>query len=165
MIVLQFDARYHRWAVLLLRSLARHEPGRAVLCDTVGLDEAQLRDLPRANARAICRDHPNGGTVTAADMANRKPFVLRGAMDRFPDGRWFCLLDADMLVRRPLDDLWRLARSHQAALIFPDGDWRGRFYVRLLTPSGVVLVRREARALVDRWAHWYGHDEPVDGVA
>jgi hypothetical protein len=164
MILIQFDGRYHRWAMLLLRSLGRHEPGRRVLCDTVGLDPEEVHELRRAHPRVICRNEPVAGPVSPAEMANRKPFVLRDAIDGYPEEPWFCLLDADMLVRRPLDDLWALAGPYQAALSFTDGTWGGRFYLRLLFPSGVVLVRRDARILVDRWAFWHGHDEPVDGV-
>ena len=164
MIVIQFDSRYHRWAILLLRSLGLHEPGRRVLCDAVGLDRGQVAELERAHPGVICRNDPERRVISAAEMANRKPFVLRDALDRFPEEPWFCLLDADMLVRRPLHDLWSQVEANHAALIFTDGMWRGRFWVRLLTPSGVVLVRRDGRALVDRWVDWYDHDKPVGEV-
>jgi hypothetical protein len=164
MIVLQFDRRYHPWAMLLLRSLGLHEPGRPVHCDTVGLDRSLVRDLVAAHPRVTCRNALVDGEITPADMANRKPFVLRDAIDRYDDEPWFCLLDADMLVRRRLDDLWGLVTDASSALMFTDGMWEGRFYARLVTVSSVVLVRRDGRELVDRWARWYDHDEPVDGV-
>src|SRR4051812_14547791 len=164
MVIVQFDRRYHRWALLLLRSLELHERGLRILCDTVGLDREEVRELEQAHPRVTCRNAPATGEVTPAVMANRKPFVLRDAIDRFAAEPWFCLLDADMLVRRPLGDLWDLVGRVHAALLFTDGMWDGRFYARLVTPSGVVLVRREGRELIDRWARWYDHDEPVDGV-
>jgi hypothetical protein len=165
MIVLQFDAAYHRWAVLLLRSLALFEREHRVLCDTVGLDEAQLHELKRSYPVTTCLNSPRPVELRRADMANRKSFVLQNAMDRFPEEPWFCLLDADMLVRRPLDDLWRLVDDASAALIFTDGTWAGQFYARLVTVASVVLVRRDGRDLVDRWARLYHHDTPVDHVA
>jgi hypothetical protein len=164
MIVLQFDDRYHPWGMLLLHSLELHEPGQHILCDTVGLGREQLRELERAHPHVICRNSPKVGEIQPADMANRKPFVLRDAIDRYDDEPWFCLLDADLLVRRRLDDLWALVKDASSALMFTDGMWDGRFYARLVTISSVVLVRRDGRGLVDRWARWYDHDEPVDGV-
>jgi hypothetical protein len=165
MIVLQFDCAYHPWAMLLLRSLALFERDQRVLCDTVGLDERQLQELEKSYPRTICLNSPRPAEMRRADMANRKAFVLRNAMDRFPEEPWFCLLDADMLVRRPLDDLWRLVEDASAALIFTNGIWEGHFYARLVTVTSVVLVRRDGRDLVDRWARLYNYDAPVDQVA
>jgi hypothetical protein len=165
MIVLQFDSGYHHWATLLLRSLALFERDHHVLCDTIGLDQEQLRELERAYPRTLCLSSPRPADMKRADMASRKPFVLRAAMDRYPDEPWFCLLDADMLVRRRLDDLWRLLDDAPAALIFTDGIWEGRFYARLVTVASVVLVRRGGRELVDCWARLYDHDTPVDEVS
>jgi hypothetical protein len=85
-------------------------------------------------------------------------------MDRYPDEPWFCLLDADMLVRRRLDDLWALVDHACFALIFTSGMWQGRFYIRLVTPSSIVLIRRDGRELVDRWAEWQNRDLAVDGL-
>ncbi len=164
MIVLQFDSAYHRWAMLLLRSLAVFERDQRVLCDTVGLDESQVQELERSHPGTICLNSPKPAEMRRADMANRKPFVLRNAMDRFTDERWFCLIDADMLVRRRLDDLWRLVEDASAALMFTNGMWEGQFYARLVTVASVVLVRRDGRDLVDRWARLYHHDTPVDQV-
>jgi hypothetical protein len=164
MIIVQFDGRYQRWALLLLRSLELHEPGRHVLCDTIGLDEGQLSELERAYPRTTCKNTPRLGEVSPADMANRKALVLRDAMDRYPEEPWFCLLDADMLARRRLDDLWKLVEDASSALIFTNGMWEGRFYIHLVTPSGIVLVRRDGRDLVDRWAEWHDRDLSVDGL-
>jgi hypothetical protein len=165
MIVLQFDRGYHPWAVLLLRSLAWFEPDQRVLCDTVGLDQTELDELYSEHPRTICINSPRPSKILRADMANRKPFVLKSAMDTYPDEPFFCLLDADMLVRRPLDDLWRsIEHAASAALVFTDGIWEGEFYARLVTLSSVVLVRRDGRDLIDRWARWYDHDSPVDQI-
>ena len=165
MIVLQFDGAYLRWALLLLRSLALFEPDHRVLCDTVGLDITQLDELEQSHPGTLCLNSPRPAELRRADMANRKAFVLRNAMDQFPEESWFCLLDADMLVRRPLDELWRLVDDAPAALMFTDGIWAEQFYARLVTVASVVLVRRDGRDLVDRWARLYNHDSPVDEVA
>ena len=85
-------------------------------------------------------------------------------MNDYREEPWFCLIDADNLVRRPLDDLWRLLDQAPAALMFTDGMWKGRFYARLVTPSSVVLVRQDGRDLVESWARLYDHDAPVDEI-
>jgi hypothetical protein len=164
MIVLQFDRRYHHWALLLLHSLELHEREHRVLCDTVGLEPEHILELERAHERVICRNSAMSEVVTPTAMANRKPFVLQSAIDRFVDEPWFCLLDADMLVRRPLDDLWELVDDAPAALVLTNGMWEGHFYPRLVTVSSVVLVRPIGRELVDRWAQWYGHGTAVDSI-
>ena len=66
--------------------------------------------------------------------------------------------------RRRLDDLWNLVEDAPVALIFTNGMWQGRFYLRLVTPAGIVLVRRDGRELVDRWADWQGRNLSVDGL-
>jgi hypothetical protein len=164
MIVLNFDRHYLRWATLLLRSLELHERGHRVFCDTVGLDAGHLEELLRAYPDVICQNVPASGQVTPSQMANRKAFVLRDAIDRHVDEPWFCLLDADMLVRNRLDSLWRLIDNVPAALILTDGFWEGQFFARLVTVSSIVLVRRDGRDVIDRWAHWHGHNRPVDAI-
>jgi hypothetical protein len=73
------------------------------------------------------------------------------------------MFDADMLVRRALPDLWSLLDRHQAALLMTNGVWDGRVYPHLFTPSGIVLVRRDGRELVDSWAKWDCHPETLHG--
>ncbi len=45
-----------------------------------------------------------------------------------------------------------------------NGMWEGKFYRRLTKPSGIVLVRRDAPQLIDCWAKWYHHDQPLDSI-
>jgi len=162
MIVLQFDAAYFEWGLLMVRSLALHEPGKKLLADTVNLDAEQRRHLQRAHPRITVKSETiAGGESLRERMACRKIEVLQRAMDAFPDEPWFGLFDADMLVRRPLPDLWAKLDEHHAALIMSNGMWDGRVYPHLLTPSGIVLVRRDGRALVESWAHWSRHPEPL----
>ena len=71
------------------------------------------------------------------------------------------MFDADMLVRRPLADLWSLLDRNQAAVLMTNGVWEGRIYPHLFTPSGVVLMRRDGREIVDAWAKWDCHPEPL----
>ena len=49
MIVLQFDSVYYHWGLLMVRSLALHEPRRQVLADTVNLSGQQQAWLEKCN--------------------------------------------------------------------------------------------------------------------
>jgi hypothetical protein len=165
MIIFQFDDVYHKWGLLALQSLQLHEPRPQVLCDTINLTESQIAELHEAHARVIVSNHTTAGNETSpAQMAARKPFVMQRAMQRFSDQPWYGLLDADFLVRRPLQALWSLLDHHPAALFMTNGMWNGKYYRKLLTPSGIVLVRPEARRLIDCWAKWCCHDQPLESI-
>jgi hypothetical protein len=162
MIVLQFDAAYFHWGLLMVRSLALHEPRKKVLANTVNLNNTQQARLAKAHPQiqVISETIASAGSLRE-EMARRKTIVLQRAMDSFPEEPWFGMFDADMLVRRPLPDLWSKLNGHQAALIRTNGMWAGRFYPHLLIPSGIVLVRRDGRALVENWVKWSRHVEPL----
>ena len=57
------------------------------------------------------------------------------------------------------DLLFQSAGGH--GKVAGDGVWEGRIYPDLFTPSGVVLMRRDGRELVDAWAKWDCHPEPL----
>jgi hypothetical protein len=164
MIVLQFDSVYYHWGLLMIRSLALHEPGKQVLADTVNLSGQQQAKLKRSHPHILVMSEAIAGNGSLrAEMARRKTMVLQRALDTFPDEAWFAMFDADMLVRRALPDLWSLLDDHQAALLMTNGVWEGRVYPHLFTPSGIVLVRRDGRELVDSWAKWDCHPGALHG--
>lgn len=152
MIVLQFDAAYFHWGLLMLKSLAMHEPRQEVLADTVNLSGEQEASLKQSHprTRVTVETIPGNASLREA-MVRRKTMVLQRALDTFPQEPWFAMFDADMLVRRPLADLWSLLDRNQAAVLMTNGVWEGRIYPHLFTPSGVVLMRRDGRELVDAW--------------
>ena len=164
MIVLQFDSVYYHWGLLLVRSLALHEPRKQVLADTVNLSGEQQAELKRAHPRILVTSETIAGNRSLREeMARRKTMVLQRALDTFPEEPWFGLFDADMLVRRPLPDLWSMLDRHQAALLMTNGVWDGRVYPHLFTPSAIVLVRRGGRELVDSWVKWDCHPKALHG--
>ncbi len=164
MIVLQFDGAYYHWGLLMVRSLALHESGQRVLADTINLSGLQLAELQRAHPRILVTSETiHGHGSLRAEMVRRKTAVLQKTIERFPEEPWFGLFDADMLVRRALPDLWSLLEGHQAALFMTNGVWEGRVEPHLFTPSGIVLVRRDGRALVDSWAHWNSQPAALHG--
>ncbi|HEV2687748.1 MAG TPA: hypothetical protein VGV35_04315 [Bryobacteraceae bacterium] len=164
MIILQFDKAYHHWGLLALQSLQLHEPHTPVLCNTVNLTEALIAELERAHGQVSITNGVSDRSTTPEQMAARKPFVLLHAIENYPDEPWYALLDADFLVRRPLNSLWALLDDHPAALFITDGFEHGTYYRQLVTPSGIVLVRREARKLIDCWAKWYHHDRALGSI-
>lgn len=164
MIVLQFDSAYYHWGLLMVRSLALHEPRQQVLADTVNLSGQQEAELKQAHSRILVTSEAiaDNGSLPA-EMARRKTMVLQRALDTFPNEPWFGMFDADMLVRRALNDLWSLLDGHGAALLMTNGVWEGRVYPHLFTPSGIVLVRREGRELVDSWVKWDCNPDALHG--
>ena len=163
MIVLQFDDRYHHWGELMLRSLALHEPRKRVLADVVNLRPEQVEELARAHPKVIVRTETAAET-TPEGMVNRKCFVLQRVMNEYPRERWYGLFDADFLVRRPLRDLWAMMQRVPAALIVTNGVWQGRVYQHLMTPSGIVMVRPDGRALIESWVRWQSSQEAIAGI-
>ena len=162
MIVLQFDGGYAHWGLLMLRSLALHEPGQKVLVDGVNLSPKQWAEVSQAHPRVTLRKTRE--ETSPERMANRKPLVLQRVMDEHPEEPWYGLMDADFLVRRPMPDLWNLMRRADAALIVTDGLWKGRVYQHLITVSSLVMVRPGGRPLIDHWARWTAHKRAIAGI-
>jgi hypothetical protein len=160
-IILQFDNAYFHWGLLALQSLRLHEPRTPVLCNTVNLTDGQIAELLQAHARVEVTNGVSGRATSPEQMAARKPFVMQHAIEHYPDQPWYALLDADLLVRQPLQELWSLVEAHPAALCTTDGMENGKYYRWLVAVSSIVLVRREARALIDCWAKWYYHRQPL----
>jgi len=149
----------------MLRSLALHEPAHKVLADTVNLSPEQQAELQHVYPHILVKNTAlPEDRVTKEWMANRKAFVMQDAMTTYPDEPWYGILDADFLIRRSLGALWSLLDDYPTALMFTNGMWKGRFYLRLVTPSGIVLVRPDGRALIDNWAKWYFYERPMDAI-
>ncbi len=164
MVILQFDDAYFHWGLLALQSLCLHEPHTEVLCNTVNLTDDYVQELLHAHPRVEVTNGVSDRATSPEQMAARKPFVLQHAMEHYPANPWYALFDADFLVRRPLGALWSLLDSHPAALFITDGFEHGKYYPQLVTPSGIVLVRSEAKRLIDYWANWYSHDQPLGSI-
>src|SRR4051812_12822589 len=99
MLVLQFDSGYFHWGLLMVRSLALHEPHQKVLADTVNLSAQQQAGLRQAHPRILVTSEAMADhSSRRATMARRKILVLQRALDSFPEEPWCGLFDADMLV-------------------------------------------------------------------
>jgi hypothetical protein len=165
MIILQFDDAYYHWGLLAIQSLWLHESKTPVLCNTANLTESQIGELKNAHQGVSVTNGVSFARTHADQMAARKPFVILHAMDCYPEARWYALLDADFLIRRPLGSLWSFVDKYPAALFVTDGYENGRYYRQLITPSGIVLVRPDARRLIDCWAKWHNYERPLYSIA
>ena len=165
MIIVQFDAKYHHWAHLLIRSLQLHEPTERILVDGVNLADGQVAELHSAHDKIhVLNDTTTWAEVTPKIMVSRKPFVFLNAMDRFPNESRYALLDADFLVRRELSQLWAKVDHQPTALFRTNGMWQGRYYQHLETPSGIVLIRPDGRQLIEAWGEFAKLTEPIGKV-
>jgi hypothetical protein len=164
MIILQFDRAYYHWGLLMVRSLALYEPQRFVFCDTVNLNANEVEALEGVHPRIEVSNDPAFGATSPELMAGRKAFIFDAVMRRFPDDAWYAMLDVDSLVRRPLDDLWALVNDRPAALLITDGYEYGIYYRHLEICSSVVLVRPDARALIEAWVKWTRHGERLGAI-
>jgi hypothetical protein len=160
-IILQFDNAYFHWALLALQSLQLHEPQTRVLCNTVNLTGPQIAKLETVHRCVELTNGVSNRLTTPEQMAARKPFVVQHAMQNYPEEPWYALFDADLLVREPLQPLWSLLDDRPAALCITDGMENGRFYRWLVTVSSILLVRKEASQLIECWAKWSRHEQPL----
>jgi hypothetical protein len=160
-IILQFDNAYFHWGLLALQSLQLHEPQTRVLCNTVNLTGPQITKLETVHGYVEVTNGVSDRLTTPEQMAARKPFVVQHAMQHYPVEPWYALFDADLLIRQPLQPLWSLLNDRPAALCITDGIENGRFYRWLVTPSGILLIRREANALIESWAKWSRHNQAL----
>ena len=164
MIIIQFDQKYLRWAQLMLQTLALFEPEQKILLDTIGLAPQQVTALTERHPGVCISNDPDGLPGGREAMVCRKPFVMQRAMDTYPDEPWYCLMDADSLIRRPLTRLWRYMAIYPTAIMMTNGLWRGRVYQHLITPSAIVMARPDGRLLIDNWVKWTQHDQPMFNI-
>lgn len=151
MIAIQFDRNYFHWGVLLLRSLALHEPRKRVVADTVGLSRRQAAEVAGTHPKVIHQDRPAPAGGTSRDsMVNEKVWFLRQVAGDYPREPWYCLFDADFLVRRPLTSLWGCMRWAEVGVVVNPA-WP----IHMRVWGSLVLFRREGRALLDNWAREY----------
>ena len=101
--VRQLESFRGQTGILIVRSLALHEPTIPVYLDTLNLHPGETLELERAHSEIIVTNAATPGAVTRRnEMACRKPFVFLRAMDDHPHENWYGLFDADLLVAKAL---------------------------------------------------------------
>lgn len=122
MFVTIFDQAYAEWGSILLSSLMKFHQDDSVLVLGVDLsaetERAVARMLERIAVRRLTLDEVGSGR--AAKVANSRPLWLRDLKNEVsPD--WMFLLDADLLFRRPVNDLIAASETRDAVLAIGDG--------------------------------------------
>lgn len=166
MFVTFFDEKYAKWAELLLRSLAVFHPNVPVI--VVGVD------LSADTALRVCSNHlqsklvhrtvHESGECRGTVIANSRPLWLYEIVSQF-DFDWCCLLDADLLIRAPLNDIIAALRCHDAAVVIRSGLLHGRIRKHLQAAAGLVWFGRSGIALLECWCEKLQRANPVKEIS
>ncbi|VAX25478.1 hypothetical protein MNBD_IGNAVI01-458 [hydrothermal vent metagenome] len=165
MIILQFDRGYLKWGKLFLHSLAKNSPGETVFINSVNLFNFQINNLKRIYSPLIVENHKikmrkkERGNI----MISRKPYVLKEVIKRFGEEKYL-MLDADMIVRKPLDKLFAKLDSNDGAFYMHEGIWNGKVYDHLKVPSGIILIKPSALPIIDKWIEVMEREEEISGI-
>lgn len=165
MFVTIFDQAYAEWGSILLSSLMKFHQDDSVLVLGVDLSAETERAVARMHERIAVRrlTLDEVGSGRAAKVANSRPLWLRDLKNEVsPD--WMFLLDADLLFRRPVNDLIAASETHDAVMAIGDGVYRGKTYRRLRVASGFVLFRRSGYGLIDSWCDMLSRTEAIEDV-
>ena len=74
------------------------------------------------------------------------------------------LLHADLLFRRPINDLIAASENHDVVLAMGEGVYRGKTYRKFRVASGFVLFRRSGYGLIDSWCDMLSRTEAIEDV-
>ncbi|PWB91306.1 hypothetical protein C5688_06700 [Methylocystis sp. MitZ-2018] len=74
------------------------------------------------------------------------------------------LLDADLLFRRPINDLIAASENHDVVLAMGEGVYRGKTYRKFRVASGFVLFWRSGYGLIDSWCDMLSRTEAIEDV-
>lgn len=165
MIILQFDRGYLRWGKLFLQSLAKNSPGETVYINSVNLFSFQINNLKKIYSPIIIENHKikmkrkERGNI----MISRKPYVLKEVIKKFGVDRYL-LLDADMTIRKPLDNLFAKLDSNDGAFCIDKGIWNGQVYDHLRVASGVILIKPSALPIINKWIEIMENEEEISGI-
>jgi hypothetical protein len=160
-----FDSKYFEWGVLLFRQLERFHPNTTVAVVGVDLSNRQIDELRRIKSRTriIETSVPETGNNRSSVVANKRPYWLWEATAKLsPD--WLILLDADLLIRRSLDDLLVAHGECDAAVVMRSGLHNARVWQRLRVAAGFILFRRSGYGLIWDWCQTMKTSAQIEDV-
>ncbi len=117
---LYFDHKYFHWANPIVRSIKVHEPSTKIYFHTYNLSEDQVEELESYSNTAYVDNmklkfdpkisdayykHLNETDPLRFQLTCRKGEYILKAMSKFPEEDLFIVMDVDMLLRCPLNDL------------------------------------------------------------
>jgi hypothetical protein len=147
MMITQFDRGYFRWGKLFAQSMRMFSPNIPLFYDVVNLSAGQIQELYDAYPGIIIENHnmklPED---VAAYMVNRKVRLTLDIIKRYKCP-WYCITDADLLVRKPLTSLIAKIKGADAAIVFRP--WNKEEWMQVA--GGLVLIRESGVPLIEKW--------------
>ena len=160
-IVIQFNNAYFRFGLTLLRSLEKYAKNAVKVAYTVNLTDDEIKTLKNISSELIIINSRVflWGRLLRNFMANRKVGVFMDAISRYsncqhtstpahqqPDNIYI-LLDADLLLRMPIENLLNALGKHNVGLVYREIAFG--FHVKF--NSSVVIVSGDGIKLIDEW--------------
>ena len=157
--VLQFDEAYQKWGAILIESLAKHHPNIAVVLagiafskDTINMFQDKHPNIIIENdsIETNCYQLPFEKKPLKELMACRKAFVMADIMKRY-DSDIYVMLDADCLVRKPLDTI--LNRIQKNTIGVTSSPQFNHMPTKKYNTS-LVIAHHTAQPVIELWASY-----------
>jgi hypothetical protein len=149
---LYFDNKYCYWAKPLAESIAIHEPETKIYFHTFNLSDNQIDEIKSFPNTAYIDNKKMKFDIKIADAYNkhlnrndplrfqitcRKGEFMLASMKKFPDEDLFIIMDVDMLMIRPLNDLKIQMKNHDVGIVrVGPGKIMGTFFAARSTKRG-----------------------------
>ena len=151
-IIINFDSKYFRFGLTLLRSLELHAKNAIKIAYTVNLTDNEITALKSICSNLTIRNTKVrflSGNLLRNYMANRKADVFKMGIESFKNAskNFYIMLDTDLLLRAPIENLTKKMRQNNAALIFRDSaiGFHAKFN------ASIVAVTGDAINLANEW--------------
>lgn len=159
-IIINFDSKYFRFGLTLLRSLELHAKNAVKIAYTVNLTENEITALKSICSNLIIRNMKIRflrKNLLRNYMANRKPDVFKMGIESFKNSskNLYIMLDTDLLLRAPIENLTKKIRKNNAALIYRESaiGFHAKFNASIVavTGDGINLVNEWYKQANKRW--------------
>ena len=155
MIVLQFDNNFYPWTELLLQSAVNNAPNEDIFISGVNFSSSVVEAISKYKRVILCQhiiEFPGvqervAGVGSQAQwkilMQNRCMRVLREAYEIFGN-RVYVMLDADMLIRRPLSWLNSFLSEHPIGVCMDKTHIKKKqLWASVIGVNGHMLIGRD----------------------
>jgi hypothetical protein len=159
------DSKYLGWLEILLRSLKVFHQDMRVVVIGVNLRDDEINLISDWNSRATVRGVSVDCSAAnfAATIANRRPYWLRELMASSRSN--VLLMDADMIIRAPIDPLLQALSDNQVGVVFRSGWESQRVHACLRVAAGLLYVGHMCRQFVDDWVATMESLEQIEEIA
>jgi hypothetical protein len=159
-IIINFDSKYFRFGLILLRSLELHAKNAVKIAYTVNLTANEITTLESISSNLIIRNIKISflrGNLLRNYMANRKADIFKMGIESFKNAskNFYIMLDADLLLRAPIENLVKKIRKNNVALIYRESaiGFHAKFNASILavTGDGIHLINEWYKQANERW--------------